>query len=87
MATSFVAQSVDEYWIVYAVIAAPPVDTGAEYETVADVSVVVETTGTAGREGLKVVARVVIAPLKHPCAQYCQASDSSARILSCNPPT
>ena len=66
MATSFVAQSVDEYWMVYAVIGAPPVDTGAEYETVADVSVVVETAGIAGRDGLNVDVRVVIAPPKHP---------------------
>ena len=73
--------------MVYEVIGAPPVEDGAEYETVADVSVVVETAGTAGRDGLKIVACVVIAPLKHPCAQYCQASESSARILNCKLPT
>ena len=52
--------------MVYEVIGAPPVEDGAEYETVADVSVVVETVGTAGREGLNVVVRVEIAPPKHP---------------------
>ena len=52
--------------MVYEVIGAPPVDTGAEYDTVADVSVVVETVGTAGRDGLNVVVRVVMAPPKHP---------------------
>jgi hypothetical protein len=41
---------------VYDVIEAPPFEAGAEYTTVADVSVASETVGTAGRDGLKVVA-------------------------------
>lgn len=44
----------------------PPSEAGAENKTVADVSDVVETVGAAGRDGLKVVACVVTAPLKHP---------------------
>ena len=83
---SQVAQSVLENWREYESIEAPPSDAGAVNRTTDEVSVVVSVVGAAGREGLNIVGLRSKVPVKHPCAQYCQATDWEARMLSCRFP-